>query len=109
MSPFEECGSGSNADAGLGAGCVPTERHSESDAGRHQTEPEEQAAHVPIVKTIQNVLKKGLTFYQTRSNAIILHETLPAYCIPKVVRMEIGEVIYEKVYVSHLDLHQRSP
>ena len=30
--------------------------------------------------------KKGLKFYQTRSNAIILHETLPAYCIPKVVR-----------------------
>ena len=25
--------------------------------------------------------KKGLTFYQTRSNAIILQETLPAYCI----------------------------
>ena len=45
--------------------------------------------------------KKGLKFYQTRSNAIILHETLPAYCIPKVVRMEIGEVKYEKVYMSH--------
>ena len=44
--------------------------------------------------------KKGLKFYQTRSNAIILHETLPAYCIPKVVRMENGEVIYEKVYES---------
>ena len=44
--------------------------------------------------------KKGLKFYQTRSNAIILHETLPAYCIPKVVRMETGEVIYEKVYAS---------
>ena len=24
----------------------------------------------------------------------------PAYCIPKVVRMETGEVIYEKVYMS---------
>ena len=44
--------------------------------------------------------KKGLKFYQTRSNAIILHETLPAYCIPKVVRMETGEIIYEKVYAS---------
>ena len=43
--------------------------------------------------------RKGLKFYQTRSNAVILHETLPAYCIPKVVRME-GEVIYEKVYMS---------
>ena len=44
--------------------------------------------------------KKGLKFYQTRSNAIILHETLPAYCIPKVVRMETGEIIYEKVNAS---------
>ena len=44
--------------------------------------------------------KKGLKFYQTRSNAIILHETLPAYCIPKVVRMETGEVIYEKTNAS---------
>ena len=30
---------------------------------------------------------------------IILHETLPAHCIPKVVRMETGEVLYEKVYM----------
>ena len=44
--------------------------------------------------------KKGLKFYQTRLNAIILHETLPAYCIPNVVRMETGEVIYEKVFAS---------
>ena len=100
MSPFEECGSGSNTDAGFGAGCVPTERHSESDAGRHQTEPEEQATHVPIVKTSPKRSQKGLTFYQTRSNAINLHETLPAFCIPKVVMMETGEVIYEKVYMS---------
>ena len=44
--------------------------------------------------------KNGLKFYQTRSNAIILHNTLPAYCIPKVVRMETGEFICEKVYES---------
>ena len=49
---------------------------------------------------INLALKKGLKFYQTQSNAIILHETLPAYCIPKVVRMETGEVIYETVYAS---------
>ena len=49
---------------------------------------------------INLAIKKGLTFYQTRSNTIILHETLPAYCIPKVVRMETGEVLYEKVYMS---------
>ena len=41
-----------------------------------------------------------MKFYHTRSNAIILYDTLPAYCIPKVVLMESGEIIYEKVYVS---------
>ena len=40
--------------------------------------------------------KKGLKFYQTRSNAIILYNTLPAHCIPKVVRMETGEIILRK-------------
>ena len=49
---------------------------------------------------INLAIEKGLKFYQTRSNAIILPETLPAYCIRKVVRMESGEVIYEKVYMS---------
>ena len=49
---------------------------------------------------INLALKKGLKFYQTRSNAIILHEILPAYCIPKVVRMETGDVMYEKVHAS---------
>ena len=44
--------------------------------------------------------RKGLKFYQTRSNAIFLYDTLPAYCIPKVVRMESGEIIYEKVRKS---------
>ena len=49
---------------------------------------------------INFAIEKALTFYQTRSNAIILQETLPAYCIPKVVRMETGEVLYEKVFMS---------
>ena len=44
--------------------------------------------------------KKGFKFYQTRSNAIILHDTLPDYCIPKAIMMETGEIIYEKVYAS---------
>ena len=47
---------------------------------------------------IQLAQKKRLKFYQTRSDAIILYNTLPACCIPKVVRMETGEIIYEKVY-----------
>ena len=49
---------------------------------------------------INLAIEKGLKFYQTRSNAIILQETLPAYCIRKVVRMETGEVKQEKVYMS---------
>ena len=44
--------------------------------------------------------KKGFKFYQTRSNAIILYDTLPAYCIPKAIMMGSGEVIYEKGYES---------
>ena len=43
---------------------------------------------------------QGLQFYQTRSNAIILYETLPAYCISKVVVMKSEEIIYQKVHVS---------
>ena len=49
---------------------------------------------------INLALRKGLKFYQTRSNAIILHETLPAYCIPKAIVMKSEEIIYEKVYAS---------
>ena len=45
-------------------------------------------------------IRKGLTFYQTRSKAIILQGRLPACCIPKVVRLKTGEVLYEKSYMS---------
>ena len=31
---------------------------------------------------------------------IILQGLLPAYCLPKVVRLKTGEVLYEKVYMS---------
>ena len=44
-------------------------------------------------------IQKGLTFYQTRSNAIILQRTLPACCIPKVVT-QTGEDLFEKEYMS---------
>ena len=45
-------------------------------------------------------IREGLTFYQTRSNAIILQGTLPAHCIPKVERLKTGEVLYERPYLS---------
>ena len=45
-------------------------------------------------------IKEGLTFYQTRSNAIILQGTLPAHCISKVERLKTGEMLYERRYLS---------
>ena len=44
--------------------------------------------------------KKGFKFYQTRSIAIILYDTLPACCIPKAIMTGTGEIILEKVYAS---------
>ena len=49
---------------------------------------------------IDLAFRKGLTFYQTRSNAMFHQGTLPAYCIRKVVRLKTGEVLFEKSYVS---------
>ena len=49
---------------------------------------------------IDLAIRKGLTFHQTRSNAIIFQGILPAYCIPKVVRLKTWEVLYEKAYKS---------
>ena len=49
---------------------------------------------------INLVIKEGLTFYQTRSNAIILQGTLPAHYIPKVVRLKTREVLNERSYLS---------
>ena len=42
---------------------------------------------------IDLAIKEGLTFYQTRSNAIILQGTLPAHCILKVERLKTGDVV----------------
>ena len=49
---------------------------------------------------IDLAIREGLTFYQTRSNTIILQGTLPAYFIPKVERFKTGEVLYERRYLS---------
>ena len=49
---------------------------------------------------IDLAIKEGLTFHQTRSNAIILQGTLPAHCTLKVERLRTGEVLYERRYLS---------
>ena len=66
----------------------------------HAQSMEERHQNAVFLVDINLAMKKGLKFPQTRSNAIILHETFPAYCIPKVVRMETGEIIYDKVDAS---------
>ena len=43
---------------------------------------------------------KGLQFYQTRSNTIILNNTLPALCIEKMVVRQSGDELYSKTYQS---------
>ena len=43
---------------------------------------------------------KGLQFYQTRSNAIVLHNTLLAVCIEKAVCMKTKEELYQKVRLT---------
>ena len=48
--------------------------------------------HVVYWIDIDLAIRKGLTFSQTRSNAIILQGVLPACYIPKVVRVKIGDV-----------------
>ena len=45
-------------------------------------------------------IREGLTFYQTRSNEIILQGTLPANCIVGAERLKTGEKLYEKQYLS---------
>ena len=52
--------------------------------------------------------KRAFKFYQTRSNAIIFYDTLPAYCIPKAIMMGT-EKSYTRKYMRHLDLLRRFP
>ena len=57
---------------------------------------------------IQLAQRKGLKFYQTRSNAIILDDALPAYCISKAIVMKSEEIIYQKEHVSPRPPHKIS-
>ena len=43
------------------------------------------------------VQEKGLHFYQTRSHAVVLHDTLPAACIEKAVCTKTTDELHQKV------------
>ena len=49
---------------------------------------------------IDLAIKEGLTFYPTRSNAIILQRIRPAHYFSKVERLKTGEMLYERRYLS---------
>ena len=48
----------------------------------------------------QGIIKEGLRFYQTKSNAIILQGVLPPSCIVKAERLKGGEPLYKRQYLS---------
>ena len=48
----------------------------------------------------QAIIREGLRFYQTKSNAIILQGVLPPSCIVKAERLKGGEKLYERQYLS---------
>ena len=52
------------------------------------------------IGVIWGLLREGLQFYQTWSNAFILYNTLPAMCIEKMVIRKSGEDLYSKTYQS---------
>ena len=60
----------------------------------------EKAPRYGVLVDIQLAQRKGLKFHQTRSNAIILYDTLSAYCISKAIVMKSEERIYQKENVS---------
>ena len=46
------------------------------------------------------IIKEGLKFCQTKSNAIILQGTLPAHCIVRAEKLKNGEKLYKRQFLS---------
>ena len=61
-----------------------------------------------LAEKVEKTSKKGFKFYQTRSNAIILYDTLPAYCIPEGYH-DGNWKSYKRESVRHLFLLQKFP
>ena len=64
---------------------------------KHNWKTHQNTAYWCVLRVAQS---KGLQFYQARSNAIILYNTLRAVCIEKVVIRKSGEELYSKTYQS---------
>ena len=44
--------------------------------------------------------ESGLAFWQTRSNAVILHESVPDVCLEQVVNTKTEEILYQEASLS---------
>ena len=49
---------------------------------------------------LEVVKERGLQFYQTRSHAVVLYNTLPAACIEKAVCMKTTDELYQEVRLT---------
>ena len=67
---------------------------------RHATCTIQGSVHTKLGCNLKLVQKRGLQFYQTRSHAIVLCNTLPTVCIEKAESMKTKEVIYHKVCLT---------
>ena len=61
---------------------------------------EKASRHGILVGFDLGIIKEGLKFYQTRSNAIILQGVLPPNCIVRAERLKGGEPLYKRQYLS---------
>ena len=87
----------------------PTYTHQHQEEVQYDLDKPRNAVYKNIWRVHQNAVhwcnlklaqRKGLQFYQTRSSAIALFNTLPAICIEKAVYMKAEEEKFFKVYRS---------
>ena len=76
---------------------TPCDLHNPITPDKNTWKPHQNTAHWCNLEFAQ---KRGLQFYQTRSHAIVLYNTLPAVCIGKAVCMKTKEELYHKVYLT---------
>ena len=50
--------------------------------------------------SLKNAPDKGFAFWQTRSNDSILHNSVPADCLEKVVHTQTEEILHQKIHLS---------
>ena len=49
---------------------------------------------------LKSAQDRGLIFWRTNSNTIILDDSVPAHCLQKVVNHKTGDILYQKIRLS---------